>query len=245
MKILSLSGGLDSTVLLHKLVKDFGRENIIAVSFNYEQKHAIELLRARLTCTTLQVSHRIIDMKFLADIIAPVSALVTKSALAMPTVKDILADPQPTTYVPFRNMIFLSLCLSVAESNQADEVYIAIQAVDSYCYWDTNTQFVDAVNAVAQLNRKTKVRICSPFANMSKCEEIKLGIELGVPFENTWTCYRGPVWNLKDTSNTPLACGKCPSCAERIQNFAKAGMKDPVEYEIPIDWPALIEKVRV
>ena len=240
-KVLSLSGGLDSTVLLYKLVKDFGRENVLALSFHYGQKHNIELYKAQTSCDKLGVAHRIIDVRFLGDIIAPVSALSSSSSLTMPTVKDILADPQPITYVPFRNMFFMSLCLSFAESNGADEVYISVQAIDTYAYWDTNTQFIDAINAVAQLNRKYKVAVKAPFVNMTKADEIKLGLIMEVPFEDTWTCYRGPSY-LKGT-NAPLACGKCPSCAERIMNFAKAGVVDPCQYEIDIDWASLINKV--
>jgi 7-cyano-7-deazaguanine synthase len=154
----------------------------------------------------------------------------------MPTIKDVLGDPQPKTYVPFRNMILNSLAFSFAESNKASHVFTGLQVHDEYGYWDTTQKFVDTMNAVASQNRTHKVSLVAPFSHLSKYDEIMIAKELDIPvlFNYTLTCYNP---NEKGES-----CGTCPSCAERIQNFAKAGMIDPIPYAIEIPWDKLIKR---
>jgi 7-cyano-7-deazaguanine synthase len=231
--VIVLSGGLDSTILTYKVKHENPSDDVFALSFNYGQRHSRELEGAVVTCQKLGIPHKVIDISFLGDIVAPVSALSAHKQVEMPTIKDIIGHPQPVSYVPFRNMILTSLALSFAESVKAQNVYLGIQVHDEYAYWDTNSKFVRAMQDVADLNRMNTIQIRAPFVNMSKKEEIELGITLGVPFEDTWTCYTGG----------QKACGTCPSCSERIMNFAKAGIVDPVPYEIDIDWQKLIAKV--
>lgn len=234
-KVIILSGGLDSTILTYLIksqLKD--DEKLFAITFNYGQRHSIEIEKAKITCEKLGIGHRVIDISFIGDIIAPVSALSNKREVAMPTIKDVLGMPQPVSYVPFRNLLLTSMALTFAESNKADEVYLGLQSIDSYAYFDTTPEFVKALNAVSALNRLNRVEVMAPFITMSKYDEIKLGVNLGVPFEDTWTCYTGEEGHG--------ACGTCPSCSERIMNFAKAKIKDPCHYAIDIKWERLFEK---
>lgn len=236
-KISILSGGLDSTILTYKLVREFGNNNVIALSYNYGQRHNIELEMAKKTCKELNIEHRIIDISFISDIIAPVSALSNKKLVNVPTIKEAIGDPQCPSYVPYRNMLFCSMSFVFAESNNADEIYLGVQAVDAYGYWDTTPEFVESMNRVSTLNRKNKINLIAPFSHLKKVDEIKIGVDLGVKFENTWSCYKGDV----DSG----CCGICPTCSERIMNFAKAGIKDPVPYSVSISWDDLITKYKM
>jgi 7-cyano-7-deazaguanine synthase len=218
-----LSGGLDSTVLTYLLAHHFGAESVYAISFNYGQKQKIEIDRARLTCMNLKVRHKILDLSVLGEIAKPMSANISDSAIKMPTIKDVLGDPQPKTYVPFRNMILLSLALSYAESVDAEFVFSGLQATDQYNYWDTTQMFVDQMNLVATQNRTHRIQIRTPFSKLSKYDELMIAKDLGnVKFEHTLTCY--------NPSKDGESCGVCPSCSERLKAFHDARMIDPLNY---------------
>ena len=228
-----LSGGLDSTILTYILVKKYGKDRVFALSYNYGQKQKRELDMARATCNWLGVAHKVLDLSILGEIVKDVSANIKGTDVAMPTIKDVLGDPQPKTYVPFRNMILNSLAFSFAESNKASHVFTGLQVHDEYGYWDTSQKFVDSMNAVADQNRSHKVKLEAPFSALSKYDEIKIAEELGnVVFEYTLTCY--------NPDEDGRSCGKCPSCSERIANFAKAGVKDPIPYSVDIPWDKLL-----
>lgn len=222
--VVLLSGGLDSTTLLYYAVQQHGKDNVFALTTNYGQRQSIEIEKAKISCAKLGVKHKILDISFLGDIVKDVSALSSSGDVKLPNIEEVLGDPQPPTYVPFRNLILHSIALSFAESNGCQVVYLGIQAHDLYSYWDTTPEFVSAVNKVAELNRHHMILMEAPFVTMEKAEEIKIGQELGVPYEDTWTCYRGP--NEKGE-----ACGTCPSCAERKGAFKKLGLTDPIPYE--------------
>lgn len=231
-KVVVLSGGLDSTILTYKTQSELKQgEKLFAITYNYGQRHNIEIEKAKLTCSKLGIEHRVIDISFIGDIIAPVSALSAHKQVAMPTINQILGDPQPPSYVPFRNLLLTSMALTFAESVKADTVLLGLQSIDEYSYWDTSESFVQALNGVSNLNRINRISIEAPFIKMSKRDEILIGVSLGVPFEDTWTCYSGEEGHG--------ACGTCPSCSERIMNFAKAGIKDPCPYAVEIDWERL------
>lgn len=229
-----LSGGLDSTIVTYTLVEKYGKDKVISLSFNYGQKQSIELEKAKTTCGKLGIAHHIIDISFLGKVVEKVSALSSTGSVAMPTIESILGEPQPVTYVPYRNLILFSIAMSFAESNNAAFIFNGLQAHDLYAYWDTSAEFTKRVNSISELNRKNNIKVVSPFVEFSKKEEIAVGNELNVPFIDTWTCYVG--------ERGRGACGKCPSCSERIMNFAQAGLKDPIEYEIDIPWDRLIEE---
>ena len=229
-----LSGGLDSTILTYILAKKYGKDRVYALSYNYGQKQKRELDMARATCNWIGIKHKVLDLNILGEIVKEVSANISGTDVSMPTIKDVLGDPQPKTYVPFRNMILNSLAFSFAESNKASHVFTGLQVHDEYGYWDTSQRFVDSMNAVADQNRSHKVKLEAPFSALSKYEEILIAQELGdVVFEYTLTCY--------DPDADGNSCGKCPSCSERIANFAKAGIKDPIPYNMDIPWDKLIK----
>jgi len=224
-----LSGGLDSSVATMMCVDKYGKDNVQAVTFNYNQKQVLEIDRAGDLCTALEIEHTILDLSVLGTIAQPMSANISGTNVEMPNIKEVLGDPQPVTYVPFRNMILLSIAMSHAEVQGCNKVITGLQVHDEYGYWDTTQKFVDTMNVVASQNRTHSVEIEAPFSHMSKAEEIEVAIELGQfdLLRHTLTCYN---------PQGILSCGKCPSCAERIMNFMKVGRKDPIPYDIDIDW---------
>ena len=223
-----LSGGLDSSTLTYLLVDKYGADNVVALSYFYGQKQSIELEKAKTTCNKLGVKHHLLDITFLGEAVKNVCANIKGTDVQMPTIEDVLGDPQPPTEVPFRNAILNTIAFSFAQANNCQYVFTGIQIHDSYGYWDCTQDFLDVMNHLSSLNRLHNIQLVAPFKSMSKCEEIKIGNELEVPYEDTLTCY-----NPNDKGES---CGKCPSCSERIMNFKKAGMKDPALYSIEIDW---------
>lgn len=230
-----LSGGLDSSVMTMLLVAKYGAERVSAVSYDYGQKQSVELEKAFALCNKLGIRHRILDLNVLGDIARPMSANIGGTDVNMPTIQDVLGDPQPPTYVPFRNLIMLSMTMSLAEVRKASHVFTGLQVHDEYGYWDTSQRFVDSLNSVAEQNRTHKVEIIAPFSQLSKQDEINIAIEMD-KFEllsNTISCYN-PV--------DGKSCGTCPTCAERIMNFVKAGRKDPIDYVDGFDWISITQQ---
>jgi 7-cyano-7-deazaguanine synthase len=231
-----LSGGMDSSILTMILTERYGASRVKALSYDYGQKQRLELTKASEICGLLGVSHKVLDLSILGEIAKPISANIGGTDVKMPTIKDVLGDPQPKTYVPFRNMILLSLTLAQAEASKASHVFTGLQVHDEYGYWDTSQKFVDAINAVAIQNRTHKVKVEAPFSNLSKYDEIELCKQMGKIelLSHTLTCY--------NPNEEGESCGKCPSCSERIANFGKAGLKDPINYQIDIPWHELIKQ---
>lgn len=229
-----LSGGMDSSILTMILVAKYGADRVKALSYDYGQKQKIELKKAAKICSILKVDHKILDLGILGEIAKPISANINGTDVKMPTIKEVLGDPQPKTYVPFRNLILLSLTLAQAEASKASHVFTGLQVHDEYGYWDTTQKFVDSINAVAVQNRTHKVQVEAPFSHLSKYDEIEICKQLNLIdlLEHTLTCY-----NPNDKGES---CGKCPSCAERIANFAKARVIDPIEYAVDIPWKEII-----
>ena len=123
--------------------------------------------------------------------------------------------------------------MAQAEASDASHVFTGLQVHDEYGYWDTSQRFVDSLNEVASQNRTHKVEIMAPFSQLSKFDEINIALEMNKEhlLKHTLTCY--------DPDSNGASCGKCPSCAERIQNFAKVGMPDPILYQTDIPWDKL------
>jgi 7-cyano-7-deazaguanine synthase len=214
-----VSGGMDSVTLLHYLVKERGLETAV-ITFLYGQKHAKEVELAREQARLLGCGeHVVLDLGVLRPLFTT-SALVADD-IAIPTIADVTGDPQPATYVPNRNMIFLALAAAYAESHEANTVYYGAQSHDMYGYWDTTPEFLAQLNQVYGLNRKMPIQIEAPFVHYSKTDILRKGLELGVDYGRTWSCYEGQT----------AACGQCPTCAERLQAFANVGVQDPVPYQ--------------
>ena len=185
-----LSGGLDSGIMTMLLVQKYGADKVFAVSYDYGQKQRIELTKAEQLCSKLGVGHKVLDLGILGQIAEPISANIAGSDVEMPTIQDVLGDPQPKTYVPFRNMILLSLTMAQAEASDCSHVFTGLQVHDEYGYWDTSQKFVDGINGIAGQNRTHKVQVVAPFSHLNKASEISLCKEMG-NFDllaNTLTC---------------------------------------------------------
>ncbi len=220
--VVLLSGGLDSSVLLHHVARDLACPVIHAVSYNYGQRHSKEIDCARWQAERAGVAeHRVIDISFFGQLVRAGTALVNGGD-AVPDLADLSASDltQPPTYVPNRNMMLLSIAAAYAEAHDIQDVFYGAQAQDEYGYWDCTADFVDKINGVLALNRRQPVVIHAPFVTMRKAETVKLGIRLGVDFAHTWSCYRGGA----------AACGRCPTCVERKNAFREVGIDDPITY---------------
>jgi 7-cyano-7-deazaguanine synthase len=220
--VVLVSGGLDSTVLLHHVVRTLGHTPVYAVSFDYGQRHSRELACAAWQAQALDAVHVSLDLSVLGDVLEGATTLVEGGA-DVPDYDALDRDEldQPPTYVPNRNMILLSIVAAYAESQGVAHVFYGAQARDEYGYWDCTSDFVERINAVLALNRRTPVTVHAPFVNTRKSDAIQLGVELGVDFSKTWSCYRGG----------EQACGTCPTCVERLAAFDQAGVPDPLPYQ--------------
>jgi 7-cyano-7-deazaguanine synthase len=222
---------MDSTVVLHHAIKNF--KNIKTISFDYGQRHRRELTLAQEyiyelnnnNSTQVPIFHTTLDVKFLGNLLA--SSSITNLNIPIPKMKEVIGDPQTTAYVPNRNMIFLSIAASVAESCKASTIlYGAAKADDTSGFWDCTQEFRSLINQILSLNRRNLIKIEAPLIDKSKKEIIEYGIDLGVVFTKTHTCYVG----------MSQACGECPSCAARIAGFVQAKKIDPIKYSREIDW---------
>jgi len=222
--VVPVSGGLDSTVILNWVLAE--DHEVHAVSFNYGQRHFHKEMACALeSCSDRCASHKTINLDFFKDIVN--SSSLVNDDIDVAKTKDVLGDPQTVNYVPNRNMMMLSICTAYAESIGATKVYHGSALVDSQAgYWDGSSEFLEAINNVNSLNRRDRVEIVAPLITKSKKDIIELGVNLGVNFNNTWTCYEGK----------EQACGECPACSSRIQGFLEAGYIDPVKYSRVIPW---------
>ena len=215
-----LSGGLDSSTCLGVALRD-GFE-CYALSFDYGQRHAIELQAAASVARHFGVrEHRVarIDLRAFGG-----SALTAD--IAVP--KDSLAPGIPITYVPARNTIFLSYAMAWAEVLECSDVFIGVNAIDYSGYPDCRPEFIAAFEHMANLATKagiegrTRLRVHTPLAELGKAEIVKLASEVGVDFALTHSCY--------DPDQEGRSCGHCDSCLLRQKGFREAGLVDPVEY---------------
>lgn len=223
--VVPISGGLDSTVILHlALSQDF---EVYPVSYDYGQKHK----ERELACAQRNVyrktgqNTKVLDLKFFKDIVT--TSALTNDDIDVAKTKDVLGDPQTVNYVPNRNMMMLSICTAYAESIGAETVFHGSALVDSQAgFWDGSKEFLDAINNVNELNRRTRIKIIAPLILKSKKDIVQMGVDLGVDFSLTWTCYEGK----------KKACGECTACSSRIKGFIDAGYIDPLEYDRDIPW---------
>ena len=236
--VLTLSGGMDSSVLLY-MAQDRGFEHIHTLTFDYGQRHKRELACVDKQIKNfntkfsdwmnMKVTNKVLDVKYIKDI-APTSSL-TNPDIDNPDISKIAGDAQPVSYVPFRNLMFLSICSSYAEGVGADTVWYGAAQVDSLAgYWDGSEEFVDTVNKVTDLNRENRINIEAPLLEMSKADIIKEGIRLGVIFKDTWTCYSDGKVEKNGKGYHLIADATTPSSSMRVKGFVDAGYKDPITY---------------
>lgn len=226
--VVLLSGGLDSTVCLALAVREAAVAT--AVTFDYGQRHQVELGRAAAVAAAIGVEHVVVRL----DLTGWGGSALTDPAIAVP---DAGAEgpPIPATYVPARNLIFCSVASGVAEAKGADWVYLGINAVDYSGYPDCRPEFLLALQEAARLGLKRGVEgrpleFRAPLVQMTKAEIVQLGVDLDAPLHLTWSCYqgepRGASWGAPPRDG-PRPCGSCDACTLRAKGFAEAGLVDP------------------
>jgi len=214
--VLIYSGGIDSTVLLYDLLNS--GHDVQALSVNYGQRHSKELDCAKSLCKQLNVEHHVADLTAL-------NPLLSGSSLTSPHVQvpegHYEDESMKATVVPNRNMILLSIATGWAMSTGASSVSYAAHSGDRAIYPDCRKEFSDAMNSVMEIAGWDKVSLNRPFSSLTKADIVKLGDELDVPFEQTWSCYKGG----------QVHCGVCGTCVERREAFQLAGVTDPTIYD--------------
>lgn len=215
-----LSGGMDSSTLAY-LAKSQGYE-ILALHVNYGQRtQTKELACAKKIAQLLGApAFAEVDAGYFATF---GESSLTDKRIAVEDFDPVKAD-MPTSYVPFRNANLLSIATSYAEAKDADAIFIGVQSLDYSGYPDCRPQFIDAFQRVIDTGTKdtTHITVKAPFIHMTKTDILSVGMNLGVPYEHTWSCYR----------NEEKACGTCGSCHFRKEAFAAIGAKDPVDYGV-------------
>ncbi len=223
MKALVLfSGGLDSSTCLALAIEKYGKENVIALSISYGQKHSKEINAARAVAEYYGTELVSLDL-------APIfegsdCALLEGSDRAIPkgdyANQLVSSDGKPvSTYVPFRNGLFLSCAASVALSRGCGVIYYGVHSDDAAgnAYPDCSSDFNDHMSKAISIGSAQQLKVVAPFVDCTKAEVVAQGLRLGVPYELTWSCYEG---NEKP-------CGCCGTCIDRAKAFAANGVKDP------------------
>ncbi|TGN20451.1 7-cyano-7-deazaguanine synthase QueC [Leptospira idonii] len=227
--VVLLSGGLDSTTCLYLAARDYGYPKnkklpLLALSFDYSQKHKIEIQKSKKIAKLLGIKHLVqkLDPQFFLG-----SSLTEKKIKVRKNAKSLFSGEDkeiPNTYVPGRNILFLSFALSLAEGHGYDSIYIGVNALDYSGYPDCRPEFIESFQKMANLGTKKgvtgqgdSIRIKTPLLHLNKKEIVLAGLEVGVPFHLTHSCY-DPVRGK--------ACGKCDSCILRAKGFAEAGVID-------------------
>ncbi|MBT8358159.1 MAG: 7-cyano-7-deazaguanine synthase QueC [Desulfobacterales bacterium] len=218
------SGGLDSTTVM-AIAKNSGYL-IYSLSFSYGQRHFVELEAARKVAEIIGVEKHLVLKLDLNKIGA--SALTDKIDVPKNRNAEVISNNIPVTYVPARNTIFLSHALAWAEVIGSQHIFIGVNAVDYSGYPDCRPEYIEAFEKMANLATKagvngvSTIKIKTPLLSMSKAQIIKTGLELGVDYSLTHSCY--------DPDSSGLSCGQCDSCTLRIKGFKEAGVKDPIKY---------------
>lgn len=223
MKALVLfSGGVDSTTCLGLAVKKYGKENVVALSISYGQKHSKEIEAAKAVAEYYGVEKIDLDLSLIFQFSD--CSLLKNSSEEIPheSYSEQLkkTDGSPvSTYVPFRNGLFLSSAASIALSKDCGVIYYGAHSDDAAgnAYPDCSAVFNDAMNTAIYEGSGRQIKIEAPFVGMTKAEVVKTGLELGVPYELTWSCYEG--------GEKP--CGVCGTCIDRAKAFELNGVEDP------------------
>jgi 7-cyano-7-deazaguanine synthase len=224
--VVLLSGGLDSTTALAVALAE-GFE-VYAISFQYGQRHAIELTSARRIAKAYAIEkHLVIDIDLRA-----IGGSALTDQIDVPKHGSTLAMSSaiPVTYVPARNTIFLSFALAWAERLSVQDIFIGVNAVDYSGYPDCRPEYIEAFERLANLATRAGVeaqlplKVHAPLIAMTKADIIRTGLKLGVDYSLTHSCY--------DPDTAGLACGRCDSCVLRLRGFAAAGARDPLRYAL-------------
>lgn len=217
------SGGVDSTTCLALAIEENGKENVIALSMYYGQKHDKELNAARQIAAYYGVAYKELDLSLIfadsqCSLLSHSDAEIPNESYAEQLSK---TDGKPvSTYVPFRNGLFLASAASIALSNDCTEIYYGAHSDDAAgsAYPDCSETFNLAMSAAIFEGSGQALLVHAPFVSMTKSEVVRIGLELHAPYHLTWSCYEG-----KDTP-----CGKCGTCIDRARAFAENGVADPI-----------------
>lgn len=207
-----LSGGLDSVTLLHEMNYTGYRQ--LAVSFNYQQRHKKELEYARRNCEKLNLP------MYQVDLVLPFFNNSLTGDVEVPD-GHYAEESMKATVVPNRNAIMLAIAWGVAVDVGAEAVAYAAHGGDHFIYPDCRQDFIGKIEKAFQSGSDTEIKLLAPFTGIDKAGIVRLGVERGVDFGNTWSCYKGG----------EVHCGKCGTCNERIEAFQLAGVEDPTIYE--------------
>lgn len=213
MSVVIYSGGMDSFTLLNRVIRDEGVDNVVALSFDYGQRHVKELSLAKGVCFDLKVKHHVILLPALRG-----SALTDDVAVPEGHYAD---ENMKQTVVPNRNMVMLSIAASYTIANKHDVVYYGAHAGDHAIYPDCRREFIEAVTNAICIGNYSPCQIVAPYVDLSKGSILAEGLNMGLDYSLTWTCYNG----------REKACGKCGSCVERLEAFDYCLANDPLEYE--------------
>ncbi len=225
MKILVLSsGGVDSTTCLAMAVKEVGAENVLALSVYYGQKHDKEIQAAKKVAEYYGVRRMELDLSVIFA--GSNCSLLKQSTEEIPLesyaqqIEETHGEKPVSTYVPFRNGLFLSSAASIALSHGCSKIMYGAHADDAAgaAYPDCSVDFVNAMNQAIYLGSGNQLTIEAPFVSLTKADVVKKGLELGVPYDLTWSCYEG--------GEKP--CGKCGTCIDRQRAFELNGTIDPL-----------------
>jgi len=214
--VILFSGGMDSTTLLYSLL-DSGND-VYALGVNYGQRHARELIAASEIAKKAGIPYEIADLRSIANLINTSS--LTNKNIPVPE-GHYEANSMKITIVPNRNMILLSVAAGWAITLKATEIAYAAHAGDHAIYPDCRPEFIAAMVNAIQLADDLQVKLSTPFKTFSKADICKLGNKLRVPFDLTWSCYKGQ----------DKHCGKCGTCIERKEAFELAKVQDPTIYD--------------
>ncbi|SCX98479.1 7-cyano-7-deazaguanine synthase [Pseudobutyrivibrio sp. AR14] len=227
MKALVLvSGGVDSTTCLGMAVKEYGHENVVGLSIFYGQRHDKEIKAADAVCDFYKVEHITLDLSTMfqfsdCTLLQHSDGEIPEESYAEQLSK---TDGKPvSTYVPFRNGLFLSSASAIALSKGCSKIYYGAHSDDAAgnAYPDCSEAFNKAMNTAIYEGSGKQLEIVAPFISLNKSQVVMKGLEIGVPYELTWSCYEGH----------EKACGKCGTCIDRKAAFELNGVKDPIEYE--------------
>lgn len=211
-----LSGGMDSTTLLYFALEQTTVDRVKVLSFNYGQKHKKELQKAMKICEELGVEHHVVDITTINPLL---NSSLTREEQEVPE-GHYAEENMKQTVVPNRNAIMLSIAYGYAISQNADYLFYGAHSGDHFIYPDCRNEFVEALDKALKVGNEGfgNVDIVAPFGDGSKSDIVTRGLELGVPYENTWTCYKG--------GERP--CLKCGTCVERTEAFLDNDTKDPL-----------------
>lgn len=216
--VVLFSGGIDSTTALYWALNQ--RQDVTALTFDYGQRHRVEIQSGRILLEKLGIETALLKL----DLTQIGGSSLTDTARPIPPFKnrEHLDGAHPSTYVPFRNGIFLSMAAAWAEVNERSQIICGFNVIDSPDYPDTRKAFIEAMEAAVNLgthvSRQRPIKVLAPFVDMKKSEIIRTGLSLGADYSHSISCYSG----------AEIPCGLCSSCLLRREAWLETGTEDPL-----------------